>query len=480
MRLSEDEEEQAATVPKTSTSRGKESEFGPLIGTTSLSRADEERVAQAYCSPSKLSSSSAQAKRAMDLLGEFCRGNGGRLFTAEHRVTSNLSVLDGQPDEKAKLMVAFLTWCVRVKGRKTLSIIIRGLKDCFLRRVQKENYDVFEHPSVKAMGKEAKSQNLSEREQSAVVHSRIKQAVPHEFIEDQFALLHVFVSQGTSCLAGEDIWPVVLAAACIYGLLFACRISEFGASGAPGDEEDGEDMAHKHTLRCNETIFKLEDGTLVAAGLLGQDQMREKVVSINFLRRTAKMRANTLISQMVRMEASAESLDKYSNRDPFTGRITSSNLGPIENNILMDALVEMTKLARVQDKCMLFSRVYNGDLKEVTAREVNAHIKAGAKRYGLSANHYSSHSFKKGHVQMLQAGNWTEMQQQTSVGHKAAGSTSYYRSKLAEGPHSALFAAGGKRTVADNLAEQQLLDVGTKLRLIEEEAENKKKARAFE
>ena len=250
-----------------------------------------------------------------------------------------------------------------------------------------------------------------------------------------------------------------------------------GVSGTTGDEDEEEDSAHKHTLRCEEVIFKLSNGTLVAAGFMDKEQRREEVTSVTFLRRTAKMRSNTLMSQVVRQTIEDGTPEKYAERDPITGEFEQSNLDPRDSNLFLDALIEITKVARVQEKCMFFSRAYGTELREVSARHVNEHVKEGAKRHGLSPDRYSSHSFKKAHIQILQAGKWTEKQQQKSVAHKAASSTASYRSKLAEGPYSTLFEAGGKRTVADNLAEQQLLDVGTALRLSEMELTTRKKAR---
>jgi len=392
------------------------------------------------------------------------------MLTSNGSRSANLSTLDGQPDAKARAALAFLLHVQQDLGRKSIGPLIRSLKNHFLDKVEQENHDVFEHPSVKTVSKVSKLQTFTARERSAKVQAHIKQGLPHEALCADLDLLHTFVTNGTACLVDGDVWSVVVALATLYSYVFACRVSEVGSSGS-GEQK------HKHTLRCNEVHFLLQDGRLVEAGkLLLTDT---DVTRVTFLRRTAKMRAETIISSVNRQAEAEGARNKYTQRDVITGKRICAPFDHIDSNLFLDALVLFSRHSGVQEKCYFFSRAVDGSIRAVNAKHLNTHVKEAAQRLGLSSFRFSTASLKKGHVQTLQASKWTEQQQQASAAHRVPASTQHYRTKLAEGAESTIFAAGGTHTAAFCLDEARLLDAGTKHRQTAA-ASNKKRSREEE
>jgi len=391
---------------------------------------------------------------------------GYKIIDSWGRASSDLSVLDARPDQKVMVMGAFLIHCTTVLKRKCLQSIVRGLKDHYLARVEQANLEVFESHAIKRLTKEAKQQNLSVREASAKTHSQKKQAVPLEVLEENFALLHQYVTRGRGVLPNGDIWNVMVAAACIYSYVFATRISEVGASG---DEDGSDEGAQKHTLKCKEVLFRFDGSSdLHQAGYLPRDVVAASINRMSFLRRSGKQRAHTIASTLERLTLSPEDQGgRYTTRCA-KGELSHEPFGPYENNLFLDALIKLSSEAGVQDDCYFFSRQHGGTLKELKAAHINEHLKEAAKRWGLSSNHFSSHSLKKAHVQSLEKGGFSDEDQQISAGHASACSTAYYRRKIVSGSESAIFSANAARTVAEARDEQQHLHVGAQNRAQDE------------
>jgi len=456
--VDEDEAEEARCI---SQGRMEGEASGGKEARVNLSPKELKKLKDQFFAGANGSKSRRQAERAFALLDNWVLQKQS-IITASGKITSDLSALGNRVDQKALIIGSFLIHCSTALNRSTLQPIVRGLKDHYLARMEQANHDVLDCPSIKKLIKDAKEKSTSARDASALAHSRLKQAVPHEVLEDDFALLAVFVKNGIAACPAGDIFNVIVAAASLFGFLFAARISEFGASGEEDEEGEG---AHKHTLKCKEVLFKVEGvDVLVPAGKLPAGTTTKSVSRASFLSRTSKSRKHTVASFIERKTlAPGEEVGRYDQRSA-DGKLSHAPFGPFENNLFLDAIISISLLAGVEGECYFFSRQYAGGLKELKAKHINEHVKAGARRWGLSGDHFSSHSYKKAHVQTLQKNGFSEEEQQASAGHKAAHSTSYYRAKLVSTSSSIIFAAGAARTVAETKDEQMHIDAGVAIR----------------